>query len=58
VIFKTRSQPRAISHGTTDPVDNDPLTTRLLQGILLEVEMLIVRRDACVSDVHRGPVKT
>src|SRR5215831_8103019 len=45
-------QPRAISHGTADSVDNDPLTTRLLQGVLLKVEMLLVRGDACVSDVH------
>src|SRR5215831_6608891 len=46
-------QPRAISHGTADPVDNDPFTTRLLQGVLLKVEMLLVRGDACVSDVHK-----
>ena len=26
---------------------------RLLQGVLLKVEMLLVRGDACVSDVHK-----
>jgi hypothetical protein len=26
------------------------LTTRLLQGVLLKVEILLVRGDACVSD--------
>ena len=44
---------RSPCHGTADPVDNDPFTTRLLQGVLLKVEMLLVRGDACVSDVHK-----
>src|SRR2546428_12258047 len=50
-------QPRSLCHGTANPVDNDPCATHLLQGVLLEVEILIVCGDACVSDVHRGPVK-
>jgi hypothetical protein len=48
-------QPRSLCHGTTDPVDNDLFATDLLQGILLEVEVLLMGGNSCVSDIHSGP---
>jgi hypothetical protein len=52
------SQSGPLGHRAADPIDDDFLAARLLQGILLQVQILIVGGDSGISDVHNASDKT
>src|SRR5215471_16731611 len=45
-------QPRPLGHHATHTVHNDLRAARLPEGILLELEVLILRRHPRIADVH------
>jgi len=51
----SESGPRG--HRAADPIDDDFLAARLLQGILLEIQMLIMGGDSSIADVHSASDK-
>src|SRR5712691_609815 len=46
------SESRALGHRAADPVNDDFLAAGLLQRILLQLQILVMRGDPSISDVH------